>query len=275
VRSPAAVQRCAELQRAGGLSGDTLEQQAGDALARLHRNGWTDGAIEAGAMSVAFDLWRAVAAGYASAYLRTPADAMPCGFGYSLLDAQGVSRDATVQERAAWWADVSGIPPAGGVVLTDTLANGVDAALPGLRCLRALWDDSDDTSRQLQQAVAATRASLPRPGLPVMVIHGADDGLVPEAFSGAAYARWASSHGRDVRYWRVHNAQHFDACLGLPALTTRYLPLLPYAYRALDMMWDHLDTHAPLATDAEIRTSRRASGDAGIEPLAARHLALP
>ena len=103
------------------------------------------------------------------------------------------------------------------------------------------------------------------------MIHGIDDGLVVEAFSGGAYAAWAKAAGRDVRYWRVANAQHFDAFLGLPPMAARYLPMLAYAYAGLDRMWAHLEHGAPLPSDATIATEPR--GVAGAPaPLTRAHL---
>lgn len=281
--SPAGVQRCASLKEAGLIEGDDARAQAASALARLHANGWTDQAIEAGAISVVFDLWRAVAAGYASAYTRSTADAMPCGYSYAHVDEKGQPRAPTPEERAAWWSDSAGIPPGAGVVLLDAVrptpaagdASQSDAALMGLRCLRTMWDEQDPLSAKLREGVAATRAGLPRDGLPVIVIHGADDGLVPEAFSGGAYAKAADDAGADVRYWRVANAQHFDAFLGLPVMASRYVPLLPYAYRALDAMLAHVADGAALPASADVASTRRATSAGGVEPLTDKHLAIP
>jgi hydroxybutyrate-dimer hydrolase len=192
-----------------------------------------------------------------------------------MLDTHGRPRSAADEERASWWSDVSGIPPAGGVMLTDSMASGLDPALPGLRCLRELWEGDGEVARQVQQGVTQTRASLPRSGLPLVLIHGADDGLVPEAFSSGAYARWAKRQGRHLTYWRIANAQHFDAFLGLPPLATRYVPLLPYAYRALDAVWDHLQHGTAMPADADIETRRRRVTDSGIEPLTVQHLSMP
>ena len=71
------------------------------------------------------------------------------------------------------------------------------------------------------RARASRRRRTPAPGcraqgLPVVVIHGVDDGLVPAAFTSAPYVDKAQAAGRDVRYWQVRNAQHFDAFLALP-----------------------------------------------------------
>ena len=83
------------------MAGDTLDAQQKDALAKLHAAGWTDAALRAGSISVAFDLWRAVAVGYASAYGRYAFDAHPCGYRYSAQNADGSPRAATAAERAA------------------------------------------------------------------------------------------------------------------------------------------------------------------------------
>jgi hydroxybutyrate-dimer hydrolase len=74
-----------------------------------------------------------------------------------------------------------------------------------------------------------------------------------------------------VRYWQVRHAQHFDAFLGLPVYAAQYLPMLPYVYAALDRVWAHLDSGAPLPADAVIATTARGAG----KPLAPANLALP
>ena len=264
--------RCTSLHSAGLLQATTPEQQAKEARAFLHSTGWTDAAVTAGALSTAFDLWRAVAVTYASAYARTAASDMPCGYSFHAMDAKGVMHAPSAAEQAAWWSDASGIPPGAGVGINDAMASGADPAWPGLQCLRALWQDKGELSGRVQTGVAATRAALPRSGLPVLVMHGADDGLVVEAFSGGAYAYWAKSAGRDVRYWRVANAQHFDAFLGLPALGSNYVPMLPYAYRGLDAMWAHLADATALPGDAQIVTSKRQMHGARLAPLTIENL---
>jgi hydroxybutyrate-dimer hydrolase len=107
--------------------------------------------------------------------------------------------------------------------------------------------------------------------LPVVVIHGTDDGLVPPAFSSTPWVARAQAAGRDVRYWQVRNAQHFDGFLALPDYGARYLPLLPYVYAALDRVSAHLDDPAArLPADAVIVPTPRGSA-----PLDAGHLAIP
>ncbi len=261
--------KCAALAARGVISGSGVDAQQKDALARLHATGWTDAALRAGSISVAFDLWRAVGVGYASAYGRYALDAHPCGYRYSALDANFTPRAATAGERAAWVADASGIPPGAGVGIVDPqplAAMGLD----GLSCLRALWTGRGADAHRVRAGAEETRAGLPRAGLPIVVIHGTDDGLVPQAFSSAPYVAMAKAGGRDVRYWQVRNAQHFDAFLGFPQYGAVYVPLLPYVYAALDRVDAYLDGKGALPTDALIGTVPRAG-----KPLQAANLAMP
>lgn len=269
--APAWTQRCASLAADGVIAGADTAAQARSAHDALRAGGWTDDALRAGALSVGFDLWRAVAATYASAYARTGVDAHPCGFGFAMLGAGGKPRVATPAERAAWWSDGSGIPPGNGIGLIDPQLAGADPTYPGLRCLRGLATGRDGLAARVQQGAAATRASAPAKGLPVVVIHGLDDGLVPAAFTSAPYVAMARAAGRDVRHWQVRRAQHFDAFLALPDYRSRYVPLLPYVFAALDRVQAHLDDGAPLPADALVEPTPRPMGTA----LDAASLALP
>ncbi|MBW8366259.1 MAG: D-(-)-3-hydroxybutyrate oligomer hydrolase [Arenimonas sp.] len=268
-KNPAGIARCASLHASADIAASEPEAQAREAHEKLKAQGWTDAALTAGAISTAFDLWRAVNVTYASAYARTGPGDMPCGYRLAALAADGSPRATTAAERSAWWSDGSGIAPGAGVGIVDTLAAGSDTPLPGLRCLRALWNDA---AGPVRASVAATTAGLPRAGLPVIVVHGVDDGLVPEAFSGGAYAPWAKANGRAVSYWAVENAQHFDAFLGLPALGMRYVPMMPFGYRALDAAWSHVADGTPLPGDARIRTTPRVFANGALAPLAAENL---
>lgn len=265
---PDVDRRCAAAAAAGLISGVDLPAQQAAAYDALRAGGWTDAALRAGSISVTFDLWRAIAVTYAASYGRYAAGEEPCIAGFSAVNADGSARASTAAERAAWWSDASGIPPGAGVAFRIAKpAEPHDA----LNCLRALWTGSDAAAARVKQGIAATHAGTPRKGLPVIVLHGLDDGLVPAAFSSAPYVAKAKAAGAELRYWQVRNAQHFDAFLGLPQYGATYLPLLPYVYRALDRVWAHLDGNAELPADAVIETTPRGFG----KPLEASHLAMP
>jgi len=237
---PAYAGRCAALHAQGRLAGATTAAQAEAAYQRLRAHGWTDEALATAASTTAFDLWRVIAAGYASSYLRRGATDMPCGFRYLTVDHANQPAPADPATRAAWWADGVGIPPGNGIALGGGMDHGDDPALAGLDCLRQLWTGDSVDARALHASVAATASKLPRADLPLWVLHGAGDGLLPTAFTSEPYVAWLRDNERTPIYWRVPHAQHFDAFLAVPAFGAVHVPLMPYGYVALDRMWAHL-----------------------------------
>ncbi|MEO6154154.1 MAG: 3-hydroxybutyrate oligomer hydrolase family protein [Thermomonas sp.] len=266
---PGLEAQCAALAARGVLAGADFNARQKDALATLRASGWTDAAVRASSISVAFDLWRAVAVSYASAYGRYPHDAHPCGYRFSAMSPDLIPRAATAAERATWVSDSVGIAPGAGVGIVDPRPLS-DFGLTGLTCLRALWTGDGVDAQRVRKGIAETEVAIPRDGLPVVVIHGTDDGLVPQAFSSTPYVAAAKAAGCDVRYWQVRNVQHFDAFLGLPQYGALYLPLLAYIYAALDRLDAYLDGKAALPADALIPTVPRAG-----KPLTADNLAMP
>ncbi len=256
---PAWVARCARLREVGLIGGADTAAQADSALDHLRAGGWDERAIDTAASTTALDLWRAVAATYASAYLRARADAMPCGFRFGALEATGAPIAADAATRAAWWSDASGIPPGSGVLLLGGVEPSEDPTAVGLDCLRALWTGDGADARTLHAAVAATAAKLPRADLPIIVAQGEDDGLLPIAFASAPYVAALEAAGRTPVYWRVPHAQHFDAFLGVPGFGDRYVPLLPYGYAALARLWAHLSDGAALPPSRRFDTKSRGS----------------
>lgn len=263
--------RCASLKAAGLVEGADAAAQARSAYQQLRDTGWSDGALAAGAASVGFDLWRSVLAAYASAYGRYRAGEHPCGQTYIALNPDFSPRAFSAAERAAWWSEGSGIPPGNGIVLADPQPLPPDPTFAGLQCLRDLWRGESEAGKRVRAGIAQTRAQPPRAGLPVIVLHGEDDGLIPLAFSSAPYVRHAQAAGRDVRFWRIANAEHFDAFLGFPDYATRYVPMLPYVYAALDQAWAHVQHQRPLPADARIPATPAQAGKA----LERAHLAIP
>src|SRR5690606_4421655 len=152
--------RCAALHEAGRFGGGDDPTRAAESLEILRAGGWTDAAIASAAASTALDLWRSIGATYAAAYSRSGSGDMPCGFGFATLDPGGREHAPTATERAAWWADASGIPPGAAVGLVDRGAGGADPALAGQQCLADLWARPGATGDRLRAGVAMTRASL-------------------------------------------------------------------------------------------------------------------
>ncbi len=234
-------QRCASLVDAG-----VLDAAAPEAARGLLLDAGFDGpALRLGAGNVALDLWRAVAGSYASAYLRRGPDDMPCGYGLRATAAEEA-------QRAAWWASHSGVGPGGGIELIDTLATeaGGDSALPGLLCLRELWTGESEESVALRTAVEQTRATAQLADIPVLLIHGREDGLIPAALSSRPYVASARAGGAQrLAYWEIDRAQHFDAFLNVPGVADRLVPILPYGWVGIDHLFEVLAEQAELGPD--------------------------
>ena len=260
--------------RIAGLRAMDLPATPADALAHLHGVGWTDAAIAAAAATVAFDLWRAFAVTYASAYTRSSVGKVPGGFRFVAHDEVDAARQANAIERAAWWADAIGIPPGAGVFIDEptspaaAIGDPADFTLSGQLGLRELWIGDDADALRLRDSVAACAVKLPRANLPLWIIHGREDGLIPTAFSSDAYVAWLRENGREPMYWPLAHAQHFDSFLALPGFGDRYVPLLPYAYAALDRVWRHLVDGEPLDAPAPEPKAR------GSAALSAAHLGM-
>jgi hydroxybutyrate-dimer hydrolase len=243
---PAWLARGANLRAVGILQSTDTKAQAVEALERLRSGGWSEAALTSAASVTAFDLWRAFAATYASAYARSGVGNMPGGIGFTAHDENHRPVAAPAAERAAWWSDAAGIPPGAGVFLDVTQSGAnerLDMADPGLHSLlafRNLWTNATVDGERVRESVTATQVRLPRTGLPIRVVHGLADGLIPAAFSSEAYIAWLRANGREPDGALIPRVQHFDAFLGLPGFGEHYAPLLPHGHAALDRAWQHL-----------------------------------
>src|SRR5690625_3851430 len=212
---PAWAARCQRLHDAGLLDSNGARQQAEEALSKLGNSGWSDNVIATAATTTAFDVWRSVAAGFASAYLRRGVGNMACGYSYQTVNMQGLPAPVDEGRRQTWWADASGIPPGNGVGLVGGTDASDDPTFTGLLCLRRLWTEDGADDRRPRAAVGWLPASLPQRSLPVWVVHGADAALSPSAFTSRPYVDLLKDNGRAASYWCIPLAQHFDAFLGL------------------------------------------------------------
>ncbi|MGN6388504.1 MAG: 3-hydroxybutyrate oligomer hydrolase family protein, partial [Burkholderiaceae bacterium] len=70
-----------------------------------------------------------------------------------------------------------------------------------------------------------------------------------------------------LSYIEVTNAQHFDAFLGFPGYSNRYVPLHVYFNRAMDLMYAHLKQGAPLPGSQVVRTIPRAIAGGVVAPI--------
>ena len=221
--------RCQNLHAAGLLDTPTPEA----AREVLTASGFDDDALVFSAATVALDVWRSVLVNYASAYLGTGADDMPCGYRF---DATAASE----ADKAQWWATQNGTPPSETIQIVetreDTLAN--DPHFKGLMCLHALVD-----APAMQAALASIQARAEWPhAVPVEIVHGQVDALIPAALSARPYVAAATANGMALNYEEIEGAQHFDAFLNALPGDDRWQPILPAGWAAMDRAWADLAT---------------------------------
>jgi len=221
--------RCQSLYEAGLINEPTPE--AG--INALTEFGFDAESLSFSAATVALDIWRTALVNYASAYMQTPFDAMPCGYGFD-------ASQSTLLQQNTWWATGSGSPPGDGVVLVDSkmTERPTDPHFIGLQCLAELLNNA-----ALQASIAATRAEAQWPNaVPVFIVHGQHDALIPAVFSSRAYVREAQAAGMSVDYQEIPGAQHFDAFLNALPITNEndidWVPILPHGWSALDRAWE-------------------------------------
>ena len=97
-------------------------------------------------------------------------------------------------------------------------------------------------------------------GKPALVVSGRSDALVPVNNNSRAYAafnRVVEGAGSGLRYVEVTNAQHFDTFIPLSGFDTRFVPLHVYFNQAMDLMYAHLRSGAPLPSSQVVRTTPR------------------
>jgi hydroxybutyrate-dimer hydrolase len=273
-----ASNRCASLRAKGLVTGDTLEAQASDALARLRAGGWEAESDVLHASHYAFATV-GIAVTYANAYSRASVRDNLCGFSYGATTAAGAPTAIAGASLAQIFASGNGIPPTGGVnVINNSSVGGPlldgasispstnlpDLNIDGAICLRNLV-----TAGPAQTGINEVRRNGNLRGKPAIIVHGRSDALEPVNHTSRPYYglnKIAEGASSKLSYYEVTNAQHFDTFI--PAVVgydTRYVPLHGYLIQSLNLMYAHLKNGAALPPSQVVRTVPR-GGTAGAAP---------
>jgi hydroxybutyrate-dimer hydrolase len=299
-----ATQRCAGLRAMGLVSGDTLAEQAADALARLHAYGWLPDSDVLHASHYRFAS-NAIAVTYSNALGRFSVADNLCGFSFAHTDAAGHVAPQTPVLQASLFATGNGVPPTTGVnlVYNDALGGAMldlltvspstgqaDFALDGAICHRNLVEGRDIVTGARLRGAMKEASDRVRTGLrqvkltgvlgntPTIIVHGRADALVPVNHASRAYyaKNQDIAFGRSrLRYIEVTHAQHFDAFL--PAVPfagydSRYVPLHVYLIHALDVMYAHLKNGVPLPPSQVVRAVPRGGAPGAAPPITEAHV---
>jgi len=293
-----AQNRCAMLKAKGLIAGDTLAAQADDALAKLNQYGWQSeqNFFHQSHFRLATN---AIVVTYINSYGRFSVTDNVCGYSMANTDAAGDVIAQAPGTQAGLFASGNGVPPTGGVnivynnsFLTSTTSVAkldflavspsttvADFALDGALCMRSLVTGLDPVNgaaltgtlkAQSDRVIAGineVQLSARLRGKPTVIVAGRTDTLLPVNHTARAYfgknQLVDGSAAANVRYYEVTNAQHFDSFIGFGALLgydTRVVPLHPYLFNALDLMYEHLQRGQALPPSQVVHTTPRASG---------------
>lgn len=264
---PLLVQRCQALVEAQMLAGDTVEEQAANALSKLQQSMIEPAALPLAQINTLAGMWGAINHTYSNSYLRkSPKDNL-CQSAMSAFTPMGQPRELTTSEQQGMFALSNGIAPGNGVELAHTNANnevqsrmilapayGLDSQL----CFYQL-SQTDDMHKALKTLMAKPEQN----SLPTLILHGQADGTVAINHSSRAYYhrnQSGDSPNKLMRYYEIEHVQHFDGFLAYPGFQDQFVPMHPYFEQALDMMLSHLRTGSPLAPSQFIKTTPRGSG---------------
>ncbi|WP_460890778.1 3-hydroxybutyrate oligomer hydrolase family protein [Ramlibacter alkalitolerans] len=285
-----AQERCTSLAAKGLVSGATPQEQAADALAKLHAYGWTADNDQMHNAHWGLGNGPILAAMYPVAYGRFSVLDKVCDTSFAAVNATGdpiaASPAGVAQSFATANGTANGTPatpvydrsPGGPKAWqfarsesTGALDFGLDTAL----CQRALVTGTDPVtgapltassrptlaqSRAVQAGIAQVLVNGDLRGTPTLIVAGRSDALVPVNNNARAYtALNQAQEGRKsrLRYVEVTNAQHFDTFIPLAGFDNRFVPLHVYFNQAMDMMYAHLRNGAALPPSQVVRTTPR------------------
>lgn len=302
-----AENRCAALAAKGLVSGATVAEQADDALARMLAYGWQPDSNFLQQSHFRFAT-NAIAVTYTNTHGRFSVLDNLCGFSMANTDASGNVIAQVPAAQAGIFSTGNGVPPTTGVNLVyndsvggaklDFLATSpstgtADFALDGALCQRSLTTGRDAVtgaklsgdmkakSDRVRAGIGEVQLTGHLHGKPTLIVAGRSDALVPINHASRAYfaKNQAGGSGSDkagnTRYIEVTNAQHFDTFIALGLFLgydTRFIPLHVYFNRAMDAMWAHLTSGAPLPPSQVVRTVPRGGVTGAAPPLTAANV---
>ena len=271
VTMASAQNRCGALAASGDVIGADFISQANDALASLRAAGWEVESDLLHASHFAFAT-PPVAVTYANAYSRASVIDNLCGFSFATTTAGGVPAAAATSPMLTVFANGNGIPPTNGINLIYNNAVGgpinhfvadSNFAFLGAQCLRNLWTTSSASALAVQAGVNEVRVTGNLRAKPTLIVHGRADALVPVNFTSRPYFganKIVEGAASRLSYIEVLNGQHFDTFLPFAGFSDRWIPLHYYVTQALNLMWNHLRSGAPLPGSQVVRAVPRGVG---------------
>ena len=263
--------RCAALVAAGLVADGTPAERGAAASARLVEAGYLEESLPILVGYAGIGLFQSLLATYGNAYSRSAVSDHLCDISMSDV-ADGALAPRPPAALATLAPASNGIPPTAGIALVKDDAPGGPAPLAlalssdgsfdndfeGAQCWYSLYaDPADPLNGRLRDGIGEILATGDLGGVPVAMVHGRSDALIPVNHSSRAYYALnaqVEGEGSALRYYEIENAQHLDAFNPLYANTgTTYVPIDYYFKQALDLMWAYLDEGGELPPSQLVR----------------------
>ncbi|HKE20131.1 MAG TPA: 3-hydroxybutyrate oligomer hydrolase family protein [Kofleriaceae bacterium] len=278
--------RCAALAADGLVAGADFQSQADDALARLHAAGFLPDSDLLHAAMWGTQAVPAVAVTYANAYAKASVLDRLCQFtfGPTAMGTGLAGVPPAAPPMPTLFGLGNGVPPTGGIDLVYEAGTSgptihsratPDASYAGAVCLRDLFTGAGDLADRLRDGVDAVRHGGDLHGKPAIIVQGRSDALVPINHASRPYFgmnRMAEGADSGLSFYEIANGQHFDAFLGLAGFDTRFVPVHYYDIQALNLMWEHLESGAPLPPSQVVHATPRGGTDGAAPPLTTDNL---
>jgi hydroxybutyrate-dimer hydrolase len=232
-----------------------------------------------------FEFNEAIAVTYANAAGKFSVTDNLCGNSFAGVDGSLTPAPLLSEQLAQLFGVFSGVPPGSGIQLINndsdfgavrnrfSVTNGIqDQNLAAALCFRSLFTGLDEFGNRLsgeqrklykrvKKGLSKLRYSGRLRGIPALVVHGLNDGVVPPNHSSRAYYgvnQIVEGKKSNLRYYEVTNANHLDAFIPFfPGFQERYIPLHYYWDQAVSLMYDHLKNGTPLPPSQVVRTVPR------------------
>ena len=269
--------RCTSLAEKGLLTSTNLADQKVEALAKLHSYGWEPDTDRLQPSHYSFAT-TSITMTYSNTYGRFSVLDNLCGVSFAFTDATTFKvAPPSLAALATVFSTGNGVPPMAGINIvnnnsvggpllealsTSPSTNRTDFNIDGALCQRELLTGNSPNAQRVQLGVKQVQKSANLQGKPALIVHGRSDTLVPINFSSRSYYaqnKVVEGAGSRLSYIEVENGQHFDAFLPFPEYAANFVPVHVYFNRALDAMYAHLTTGAPLPSSQVVRTTPRGS----------------
>lgn len=291
------INRCMSLAQKGLLKSSTIDEMAMEAQSIINDYGILEEQNLIAPSHSALQITEGICIAYANAYGRFRVQDSLCGFSFAAVDPETKSPTPYPENRLkAIFGESTGIAPtpvAGIEIINDRSLGGpkrnsdsisqegiMDHNLDGALCLRRLTIGYDEAGeplvgeeleyhKRIAQGVNQVRATGKLRHLPVLIVHGRQDAILPPNHTSRAYVALNNLVEGDksrVRYYEVTHAHHLDFLNGFAGFDSKFVPLVPYYFQILDYLYDHLAHQAPLPDSQVVRTIPRGILDDGTVP---------